>query len=930
MAVFTAYGQGAPSFGFNNQLTPQQRSRPLTFRVVSSSSYSDIYPAENLTLNTGATTGWVSDEFCSFPQDLVVEFPSLVVIESIQLIVNKYLIPTVVDVFLIQNDANPGMGVASTDLQPVAQFRFPDTDAEFWNNEPILKDVRFQPPLVARFVQISCHRLRCRDISVAQLIVRLENYKQSAVRNDDFQTAASTKTIIDELTKIEDQVHELEMKKDEAIQDEDYQLAEDYKYNVFELTIAALKYLRCNRFGHFFEKEQLKELEDSLRKRRLRPAAAQISAKVEEPCPPEGFGTITGSSTASNRSRMCNTSPDRPLRPSAGAFGGNSENLGSFEGRQGPCMETSLQQMRKQGMQPRGPKDGENLKKGAQNQLGGYQYSIDVFGAEIIDLISSPAFPSRVQGLERVNTILDNAVAEGPKSCTVGVLIRATVALLDTMLKEDAIIVQLTAHLILKLLDDIVPAHPESKSSEVPGVLAMALPFALSRLGSTNRRISQILMPFVIELAKLAAVKSLPTVPQVCCDALKSTAQSRYSVGRVRVVQDLLTSLQIGESSGMTLELLVQFSISAMEHLDPEVRPGGEKIIIGCMTGNLRRPSVPPPDEERKAAYQDISKKPTANSAAGGIGGTGETDVELAEARSNIRIVISRNRGAPSPTKTVRSSDTFSKEKTSPASESDNEGSLNALPGGHSPVGGRTVSPASVWTKDSIPPPSLVPPAPLPPTVGAPLGEIIALRKGGKSWKHLQVLAGMLEQEGYFLVGKDGLGKDQSSWPHNVVTACPFCGKPDTAKDLNYHLYQECPMLKKCAACDNKVLIPDMTNHELERCVKRHLVEVCPKCRLAFPKKQLSKHLKANECVDPTQETNATVCPLCHELVERSDDGWVHHLLDKQHGCEKNPRRKKALKWTEQLATKDSTGNLVKITGNSLPLPSSPPAGPQQ
>ena len=45
--------------------------------------------------------------------------------------------------------------------------------------------------------------------------------------------------------------------------------------------------------------------------------------------------------------------------------------------------------------------------------------------------------------------------------------------------------------------------------------------------------------------------------------------------------------------------------------------------------------------------------------------------------------------------------------------------------------------------------------------------------------------------------------------------------------------------------------------------------------------------------VDPTQETNATVCPLCSELVEHSDDGWVHHLLDKQYGCEKNPRRNK-------------------------------------
>ncbi|GAU99704.1 hypothetical protein RvY_10664 [Ramazzottius varieornatus] len=176
--------------------------------------------------------------------------------------------------------------------------------------------------------------------------------------------------------------------------------------------------------------------------------------------------------------------------------------------------------------------------------------------------------------------------------------------------------------------------------------------------------------------------------------------------------------------------------------------------------------------------------------------------------------------------------------------------------------------------------------------------EVIPLRKEGKYWKNLRILGVVLESEGYELVGKDGLGKDRRKWPKNVVQSCPFCGKPNLVDEMNYHLYQECPMLKKCDLCDNKILIPELTKHKLESCEHKSQMAMCPHCQLAIPLKKITKHLKADECVDPSEETNATVCPLCEGLVENSDEGWIFHLLDKEHGCEKNPRRKKAQKWT--------------------------------
>ena len=95
---------------------------------------------------------------------------------------------------------------------------------------------------------------------------------------------------------------------------------------------------------------------------------------------------------------------------------------------------------------------------------------------------------------------------------------------------------------------------------------------------------------------------------------------------------------------------------------------------------------------------------------------------------------------------------------------------------------------------------------------------------------------------------------------------------------------------------------------------------MCPHCELAIPLTKITTHLKADQCVgktsfkpkystffrlrnvssnlsiaDPSGETNAVVCPLCEYLVEDSDQGWIFHLLDKDLGCEKNPRRKKGI-----------------------------------
>ena len=90
-----------------------------------------------------------------------------------------------VDLFIIHGDPTPGMDGMNSDLQHVTyvrldfpfvqgldlfrtglfdfcdrQFRFNDMETESWSNEPLLRGARFQPPLMTRFIQISCHRFQ--------------------------------------------------------------------------------------------------------------------------------------------------------------------------------------------------------------------------------------------------------------------------------------------------------------------------------------------------------------------------------------------------------------------------------------------------------------------------------------------------------------------------------------------------------------------------------------------------------------------------------------------------------------------------------------------------------------------------------------------------------------------------------------------------
>lgn len=115
-----------------------------------------------------------------------------------------------------------------------------------------------------------------------------------------------------------------------------------------------------------------------------------------------------------------------------------------------------------------------------------------------MELASSPLYSDRVHVLKMIHTALEKVPLDVPATA----LIRASLTLMENMIKEDTPTIQFVAQTMLKVLREVIPRYPETQA-EIPGLMTMAVGFAFARLGSTSRNVPRILIPFITELAKV-------------------------------------------------------------------------------------------------------------------------------------------------------------------------------------------------------------------------------------------------------------------------------------------------------------------------------------------------------------------------------------------------------------------------------------------
>lgn len=124
---------------------------------------------------------------------------------------------------------------------------------------------------------------------------------------------------------------------------------------------------------------------------------------------------------------------------------------------------------------------------------------------------------------------------------------------------------------------------------------------------------------------------------------------------------------------------------------------------------------------------------------------------------------------------------------------------------------------------------------------------------------------------------------------------CIFCGERNdsfTSSGLDLHYWKSCPMLTRCANCEQVVEISGLTEHVLTECSSKDQYAKCNRCQATLKKSEYTAHVKLKACKATTSVKTANRCPLCHRNVAPGDDGWKRHLMGID-SCEKNPRRKR-------------------------------------
>jgi centrosomal protein CEP104 len=123
-----------------------------------------------------------------------------------------------------------------------------------------------------------------------------------------------------------------------------------------------------------------------------------------------------------------------------------------------------------------------------------------------------------------------------------------------------------------------------------------------------------------------------------------------------------------------------------------------------------------------------------------------------------------------------------------------------------------------------------------------------------------------------------------------AAKTCQFCGRHDpkfTDDLLDEHYARACPMLIACPLCQQVTEIPTLQQHLIGECNRATAVRQCPTCREAVPVAEFDEHVAASACIPHSPQYN--VCPLCHEKLPPTEQGWDDHLL-KAPGCANNAR----------------------------------------
>ncbi|XP_027699696.1 centrosomal protein of 104 kDa-like isoform X2 [Vombatus ursinus] len=829
----------------------------IGFIVVSSSGHEDGFSAKELMVHAPTVNGWRSPRFCQFPQEIVLQMVERCRVRKLQLLAHQYMISSKIEFYIsdslpeyfapyqaerfrrlgyVSLCDNEKTGCKARELKSVyvdavGQF----LKLIFHKNHVNRYNLYSQVALVA--VNIIGDPEDCSDESnISSREKLIDHYLGQSSEDSGLEGSYVGKTDyispLDDLAfdmyqdpEVAQIIRRLDEKKREAVQKERYDHAKKLKQAIADLQKVG------ERLGRYdVEKRCAVEKEDYDLAKEKKQQMEQYRSKVYQQLQLHNLLD----------SEMVDLLPydERPLP--------------AVLKQQG---ETNVEPEKVEedvSVVPKGSTVGEPEPL-TEKALREASSAIEVLGETLVAGAYSKTWSYREDALlslyNKIMTVPVGTSKEDLKS-----LLRATIFLIRRAIKDLVpSVFQASLKLLKMIITQYIPKHKLGKPETTLSV-EKTLPNLLTRTGDSSARLRIIASNFIQELALCKEIKPLQIIPTYLVQPLKQNSSTHLAMSQTDLLARLLKDLGT-ETSGFTVDNVMRFSVSALEHRIYEIREIAIKIILDMYKKHrtLILEYLPADDgnTRKNVLYKTLfegfakidGKATVADVRAQKKAATEEAEKQKKEEIKVLQVQLAALRE-------IQAEAEMEKDKESDTRKVKNQDDPQ--------------------------------------------------RKAGHP-------------------NAPEVPDDHTSVGNYLDFLCIFCGERDdsfTEEGLDLHYWKHCPMLTRCEHCKQVVEIASLTEHLLTECDKRDEFGKCHRCCEAILKEELPKHIKIKACNPARSEKLANRCPLCHENFTPGEEAWKSHLTGPA-GCTMNLRKAYYLQKTQATQLGKAVDSVMAKSGTS-------------
>ncbi|XP_074074741.1 centrosomal protein of 104 kDa isoform X3 [Macrotis lagotis] len=429
------------------------------------------------------------------------------------------------------------------------------------------------------------------DPEVAQIIRRLDEKKRDAVQKERYDHAKKLKQAIADLQKVGERLGRYDVEKRCAVEKEDYDLAKEKKQQMEQYRTKVYQQLELH---NLLDSEMIRKPFDFHLSPLVHSGSPCLQKSVQSPLHQEermGEKNYVEPFPLA-KTQLQNTLSVPPKQPAHVSQLMASESPSKINVDLLPYDErplpTVLKQQGETCVEPdKVEEDVTMVSKGSimgepepltEKALREASSAIEVLGENLVARAYSKTWSYREEALLSLYNKLMTMPNGTPKEDLKNHL-RAAIFLIKRAIKDLVpSVFQSSLKLLKMIITQYIPKHKLGKPETTLSV-EKTLPNLLTRTGDSSARLRIIASNFIQELALCKEIKPLQIIPTYLVQPLKQNSSTHLAMSQTDLLARLLKDLGT-ENSGFTVDNVMRFSVSALEHRIFEIREIAIKVIL--------------------------------------------------------------------------------------------------------------------------------------------------------------------------------------------------------------------------------------------------------------------------------------------------------------------------------------------------------------